>query len=66
MKIDLVMTPYTNETYEYKSNKNIIKNYIKYDETDKPKFKMSLEEMIQFNDDLNEACNACPQYSNDY
>ena len=29
------------------------------------KFKMSKEEMLQFNDDCNDAANACPQYSND-
>ena len=29
------------------------------------KFKMSKEEMLQFNDHCNDAANACPQYSND-
>ena len=31
----------------------------------KLKFKMSKEEMLQFNDDCNDAANACPQYRND-
>lgn len=32
----------------------------------KPKFKMSKQEMLKFNDDCNSAANECPQYLNDY
>ena len=32
----------------------------------KPKFKMSIEEMLEFNDDCNDAASHCPQYHNDW
>lgn len=32
----------------------------------KPKFRMSVDEMLEFNDDCNNAANTCPQYRNNW